>query len=215
MKKGLLHDLLCFAYTKSFAELIKKSMKDSILLVFIISFSIFVAGCASNEKRKLPANEKQIEILVNPTIDLFGVIHYLAGDNQYNENLLPEYNKKLENYFGHLRNHPSIEFIKELKNRYQINGDAPMALAVYIGSPPDLEPNTDLLNLSANLDPRWDSALIISYLEKARIFATESNFMKFHCSQKEFQDLAMANLKKMISNERIFVLWEIKYIRLC
>jgi hypothetical protein len=178
-------------------------MKNSILMIFLIAFTILITGCISNEKRKSPLSENQIEIVVNPTIDLFGVIHYLVGDKQYTENLLPKYNKEVENYFGHLRNDSSIKFAKECKNRFHINGDAPMDLAVYIGPPPALTPQLDLSNLLANLDPRWDSVLIISYLENARLFACESNFMEFHNSQKEFQNLAMSNLKDMISNEQI------------
>lgn len=178
-------------------------MKASILMIFVVAISICIAGCTSNEKRKAPANENQIETEVDPTIDLFGVIHYLAGDNQYAENLLPEYNKRVENYFGHLRDHPSVEFTKELENHHHINGDAPMSLAVYIDAPPALEPRLDLSDLPANLDPRWDSALIVSYLENVRLFASESSFMEFHSNQKEFQDLALANLSDMLCKEQI------------
>lgn len=179
-------------------------MIHSIRVIIVLALLIQLAGCTFDNKSESSSNEEQINIVVNPSIDLFGIIHYLVGDNQYTENLLPDYYAEVENYFGQFRSHPTIDFAKECKIQHQINGDAPMALAVYIGPPPKLEPKLDLSNLPADLDPRWDSTLISDYLEKARLFASESNFMEFHNSQKGFQDLATANLIEMISKEQIF-----------
>ena len=163
-----------------------------------------IAACSSSEQKVLTVGEAQIEIIVNPTIDLFSLIHQFAGDNQYNEGLLPSYKTEIEQYFSHLKDHPSIEHAKEFKEKYQINGDAPMALAVYIGPPPELHPRIDLSDLPAAFDPRWDSTLISDYLINARLFAEESNYMKFHASQTEFQESAIAKLEEMICKEQIF-----------
>jgi len=177
-------------------------MKYLILIILVIY--IIDPGCSS-PKPKIPVNNKEnIEIVVNPAIDLFSLIHRFVGDNQYTELLLPEYIAEVENYFGHLKNHPTIEFAREYNLQYQINGDAPMALAVYIGPPPALEPRLDLSNLPSAFDPRWDSTLISNYLINARKFALESNFMEFHNNQKDFHDMAIANLRKMIGKEQIF-----------
>ena len=54
-----------------------------------------------------------LEIVVNPSIDLFSLMSRLAGINQYKENLLPDYMADVENYFGHLRDHPAISFARE------------------------------------------------------------------------------------------------------
>ena len=179
-------------------------MIHSIRVIIVLALLIPFAGCTFDNKSESSSNEEQIDIVVNPTIELFGRIHYLVGDNQYTENLLPDYYAEVENNFGQFSSHPTIDFFKACKIQHQINGDAPMALAVYIGPPPKLEPKLDLSNLPADLDPRWDSTLISDYLEHARRFAVESNYMDFHKRQKDFHLAAMYNLKEMLSREQIF-----------
>lgn len=163
-----------------------------------------INGCSSKVRDNNVPQEEQVEIIISPAIDLFGLISRLADVNQYKELLLPEYIAKAENYFGHLRDHPCIAYARECNAIHQINGDAPMALAVYVGPPPELKLRMDLSDIPASFDPRWDSALISSYLEHARIFAHESNFMEFHKGVQEYLTLAKANLYKMINREQIF-----------
>jgi hypothetical protein len=175
---------------------------NNYLTFFILSLSILIIGCDNNQNPKLSDNQK-IEISVNPTVELFSLIHHLAGDKQYNENLLPDYIKRVDKHFEHLKNHSAIKFTKECGTLFQINGDAPMALAVYIGQPPQLEPKIDLSNLPNDFDPRWDSTLISNYLKYAREFAVESKFMKFHINQNKFHKESIKNLKEMLLKENI------------
>ena len=147
--------------------------------------------------------EYQIEISVNPTIELFSVIHHLAGDGQYNENLLPNYNEQVDRHFEQVKNHPAIKYAKECSTLYRINGDAPMALAIYIGQPPQLEPEMDLSAFPNDFDPRWDSTLVSNYLEQARAFALESEFMEFYHSQQAFHTASIKSLTKMVFKENI------------
>jgi hypothetical protein len=172
-------------------------------LTFLIIFlSIVILGCG-NKQDSMLSDKQKIEISVNPTIELFSLIHHLAGDKQYNENLLPDYIKRVDRHFEHLKNHSSINFAKECNTLFQINGDAPMALAVYIGQPPQLEPKLNLSTLPNDFDPRWDSTLISNYLKHAREFAVESEFMKFHMNQNEFHKESIENLKEMLLKENI------------
>lgn len=182
----------------------KLSIKTLAILLFLVQFS----GCTTKEQKPSDFSDKRIEILTSSTIDLFGIISQLAEDKQYTEFLVPRYNTEAIKYFEAFKNHPSIEFAKECKNKYHINGDAPMSLAVYIGPPPELEPILDLSNLPTSFDPRWDSTLISNYLENARLFAVESNFLNFQDTQKEFKELSIANLREMLNNVQIFQWYE-------
>ncbi len=176
-------------------------MKECLSIVIIL-LSALIIGCDSKQESTAAVGQK-IEITVNPTIELFSLMHHLAGDKQYNENLIPGYIKKVENHFKHWKNHPAINFAKECNTLYQINGDAPMALAVYIGQPPQLEPKINLSALPNDFDPRWDSTLISNYLNHARKFAVESEFMKFHMNQNVFHNQSIENLKEMLFKENI------------
>ena len=171
---------------------------------YLILFIIFILmiGC-DNKQNSTQSDEQKIEITVNPTVELFSLIHHLAGDNQYNENLIPAYIKKVDNHFGHMKNHPAIKFAKECNTLYQINGDAPMALVVYIGLPPTLEPKVNLSALPHDFDPRWDSTLISNYLKHARDFVTESKFLDFHNHQNEFHKESIEKVKEMLFKEHI------------
>lgn len=171
-------------------------------LAFVLA--ILISGCKPSDKEVNESEESLVEIVVNPAIDLFSLMSRLAGINQYTEVLLPDYITEVENHFDPYRDHPGIAFARECNAIHQINGDAPMSLAVYVGPPPELKMRMDLSHIPASFDPRWDSALISEYLEHARIFARESKFMEFHQSQQAYQDLAKQNLYEMISKEQIF-----------
>lgn len=171
-------------------------------IAFVVALQI--SGCSSGDHPEIASMENPLEIVVNPAIDLFSLMSRLADINQYKEILLTDYITEVENYFGHFRDHPSIAFARECNAMHQINGDAPMSLAVYVGPPPELKLKMDLSNIPPSFDPRWDSILISEYLENARIFARDSKFMKFHHSQQAYLDQAKQNMHKMISREQIF-----------
>ena len=76
------------------------------LFVFVLAFQNF--ACTVDDKKTDTNVEKPVEIVVNPAIDLLSLMSRLAGINQYQELLLPEYLAEVEEYFGHLRDHPSI-----------------------------------------------------------------------------------------------------------
>jgi len=58
------------------------------LSIVVILLSTLIIGCDTKQKSAATV-EQEIEITVNPTIELFSLIHHLAGDKQYNENLIP------------------------------------------------------------------------------------------------------------------------------
>jgi hypothetical protein len=173
-------------------------------LFIVVLLSLVISGCSGDMEQSDYSHEGQVEIVVSPAIDLFDLISRLANINQYMEGLLPEYFEDLENTFEPFRDHPSIEFARECNIMNQINGDAPMALAVYVGPPPELELRMDLSNIPAVFDPRWDSALISKYLEHARVFATDSKYIDFHNSKSDIHDQASRRLKKMLDEEGLF-----------
>ena len=172
-------------------------MKNTIKFIILLVFICLITRCVIKDGNPSSNVDNQVPIQVDPAIEIISSIHYLAGTGQYDEMLFPDYLAEVENYFGHLRNYPAVLFSKEINNFHNINGSAPMTLAVYLGPPPSLEPHVDLSTSPEDLDPRWTSTLINDFLEKARAFAIESNFMDFYNSHKEFHELAINNLKKM------------------
>ena len=73
----------------------KLSLKTIGIFLFLVQFS----GCTTNGQRPSDSPEEKMEILMNHTIDLFGVISQLAEDKQYTEFLIPKYNQEVIKYF--------------------------------------------------------------------------------------------------------------------
>jgi hypothetical protein len=172
-----------------------------------ILFSVLlmlISGCSFRERTETSTELYPLEIIVNPAIDLFSLMSRLAEINQYKELLLPDFIAEVESYFGPYRDHPGIAFARKCNAMHQINGDAPMALSVYVGPPPELKLRMDLSSIPPSFDPRWDSALISNYLAHARVFARDSRFMKFHHSTFEYLDQAKEHMYDMIGKEQIF-----------
>ncbi len=175
------------------------SSQTSILLVLILCWGIM--GCANTEE-ELPINaELPISVRVNPAIELVSTIHYLAGTGQYDEMLLPEYLGRIDRYFGEFKGHSAVEKVKEMNRLNSINGSAPMALAVYLGEPPGLEPVVDLSERPDELESRWTPKLIDEFLIEARKFAADTNFTDFYNGQQDFYALALGNLEKTLKEE--------------
>lgn len=164
------------------------------------------AGCSREEEDDFRAAEYGIRIEVDPAVELVSLVHRLAGDGQYTEGLLPGYSAEIENRFGRLKEHRAVRFARHCAAAYRIGGDAPMALAVTLGSPPDLKPRIDISRLPADFDPRWDPELTGNYLDSIRSFAAESDFMSFYDAHETIRRAAVENLEKMIHREH-FLDW--------
>jgi hypothetical protein len=173
--------------------------------LLLLCFAFFSAGsgagndCSNpNKNIDLLRNGRQIQritIRVDPAVELFSTIHRLAGTGQYDEMLLPEYDKRVNEYFAKYQDHPAIKLAIKMRETHHINGNAPMSLACYLGAPPELMPRAPFDPPSGAPDPRWTPETISLALEAARKFARDTDFMTFFDSQKEYYELAMENLR--------------------
>ena len=136
--------------------------KTPLYIVVIVLSSL--TGCSNRGREFSPEAEWPISIRVNPAIELVSKVHYLAGTGQYDEKLLPEYLGRVDGYFGEFREHSAVQKVKEMNRLHGINGSAPMALAVYLGEPPGLEPGVDLSGPPDELESRWTAELIDEFL---------------------------------------------------
>jgi len=180
---------------------VKKSVS-----VILINILIIISLSCKTEQSSQAENGDEILIRVNPTIELFSLIYRLAGVPQYTELLLPGYISEVENYFDPFREHAAIRFARDHYVLSDINGSAPMALAIYIGDPPELQPRIDLSPTPHELDPRWNPDLINDFLEQARKFAIDSRFMEFYDEKQELHKQAEENLGSMLKKEK-FTHW--------
>lgn len=181
-------------------------MKRSIYkILFYISISILLLSitCNSNSgsKEENEAISSSIKVSVDPRIELFSAIHRLAGTGQYDENKLPEYIQDVEEYFDPFRDHEAVQMAIRLRESHNLDGNSPMALAVYLTDPPELEGRAPLDPAPEDLDPRWTSEAIPAFLEAVRDFAIETDFNSFFEAHKSFYEQSVSNLQSTLEGK--------------
>jgi hypothetical protein len=92
---------------------------------------------------------------------------------------------------------------RDLWENHRITGSAPVALAIYLLPPPELEGRIPLSPLPADLDPRWTPETVSAFLEAAREFSMDADFMEFFSSQKEYYRRSVENLNDALVDQDI------------
>jgi len=169
-----------------------------------LGWIILTLTCLScvDDNRDLPENY-WIEIRVDPTVELFCTIHRLARTGQDATHELPKYIKEVEEYFHSFRNHRAVILAKRLWETHRINLSALSTLVVYLDSPPELVARNTLDPLPAELDSRWTADVIPEFIEAAREFSRDTEYMVFFDRQRELFDRSVMNLYESLNNENM------------
>lgn len=160
----------------------------------------------SRETRASQASSLQkveFPIRVEPTVELFSIIHRLAGTGQYDEVTLPEYVRDVWDHFGAFQDHPAVALAQEMSRSHSINGNAPMDLAVHVTPPPMLELRAPMELVLDDLDSRWSAEIIPPWLEAASAFARDTDFQSFFNAHESFYDQAVSSLRGTLAGTRM------------
>ena len=175
----------------------------------LIILNLICLTC-SNDNRILP-EDYWIKVRVDPTVELFCTIHRLAKTGQDATHELPNYIREIENYFAPFRNHRAVNLAKKLWETHHINISALSTLVVYLGDPPELIPRNQLDPLPSELDSRWTVDVIPEFIEAAREFSRDSEYMVFFDSQKQLFDRSIMNLYKSLNDENMLAWFKIYF----
>jgi hypothetical protein len=165
--------------------------------------SPFSSGAAQVPAQPSLPEDLAIPVYVDPAVELICTIYRLAGLNQYITHELPPYIDDVEERFGPWRNHRAVALAQDLWERHRITGSAPVALAIYLTPPPELEGMIPLSPLPADLDPRWTPETVSTFLEAAREFSVDTDFMEFFSSQEDYYRRSVANLDDALADQDI------------
>ena len=176
-------------------------MKKISLFFGLIILSLSCITCL-NDNSTL-ADDYWIKVRVDPTVELFCTIHRLAKTGADETHELPNYIRDIENYFASFRNHRAVSMAKKLWETHYINISALSTLVVYLDDPPELIPLNQLDPLPSELDSRWTTDVISEFIEAAREFSRDSEYMVFFNSQKQLFDRSIINLYKSLNDENI------------
>lgn len=142
-----------------------------------------------------------IPVYVDPAVELICTVYRLAGLNQYTTDDLPPYIDDVEERFGPWRDHRAVALAQDLWGNHRITGSAPVALAIYLTPPPELEGRVPFSPLPVDLDPRWTPETVSAFMEAVRGFSVDADFMEFFSSQEEYYRRSVENLNDALVNQ--------------
>ncbi len=198
----------------------ERNYRESVLAILTLSVLTTMLGCSPSYvrndvptvpeivTRSVQAGDVTIDVSVDPRVELMSIIFRLAGNKEYNACRIPKYDRAIRKYFKPYQNHSAVEFAAALREKRGMGYNAPTSLAVHVGKVPNLNELVLLDPRPTELDSRWHAEEAREFLEKARLFAKESNFGKFYNYHKPMYDKAVSDLTELLENRAHFEWFE-------
>ncbi len=158
----------------------------SLLIIVVLSGSVLAS-----------TSEHQLQVKVDPRIELLSVVQLLSGYMRINS-LDLEYKDEILDYFQAYQNHQAVKIFKGLANA-GFSYDAPPTAMLYLSQPPELEykvPFTDYLKQRAGGERK-----LRQFVDSLRDFAVESNFIAFYNQHQAFYEQLVEGVKDKIEDE--------------
>ena len=120
---------------------------------------------------------------VNENVELMSILSRMAGFPEYNMDMAGQYIKDMDNYFKDNTDHPAVQYMKGLRNKYGISFDAVMSMAIH------LDNRNGTLSLVEEyiptLEKRWKSVDKDEFLSYLNNFYKDTNFNEFFNAHKD------------------------------
>jgi 6-pyruvoyl-tetrahydropterin synthase len=121
--------------------------------------------------------------IVDKRVELVTIVFRLAGNKEYNKNILKEYTKRIEDHFGQFRDHEVVAFAKKLYKEKSISYDAPVSLAITLDN--RLNP---VVEYSDNTFLRWSEDDAREFIRLLKKFSQDTKSDKFFRESKNLYD---------------------------
>ncbi len=130
----------------------------------------------------------EIEITVDPRIELLAVVQYLSGyDDRVGliTDFEFEYKRGIADYFGSYSGHPAVIYFDRL-SQSGFSFDAPPSAMLFLTDPPELEQRYPFTQYITNRAGGKDR--LAEFVEMLRSFAVDTDFMRFYASHRAEYD---------------------------
>ena len=163
-----------------------------IIFCGIILFLSFVGINAQTAKNKAFT----VTAKVDERIELTSIVARLAGYEEYVHNNFKVYAEEVDKHFAKYKNHPVIEFAKEVRGKNGIGFDAVPNLAVGLNPTPLLTPR---VAFTADVpDKRWGKADAEKFAKLLRQFYKDAECEKFFKSHAEMYRIAEKRFQQVL-----------------
>ena len=137
------------------------------------------------------AQQAKLQPEVMESVELMSIIARTAGYQEYCNDLAGKYTEDTEAWFGSYRNHPTVDYFKNIRNVNYISYDAVISMALHIeadnGQVKYLKPK-DGFKGAKGIDPyrRWDRVNLDTLLVKLNQFYADTRFHDFFQQHQSF-----------------------------
>lgn len=146
----------------------------------------------------LCAKAQSIIPQVNENVELMSILSRMSGFPEYHMDMAGKYIKDMDSYFKDNTDHPAVQYMKGLRNKYGISFDAVMSMAIH------LENRNGTLSLIEEdiptLEKRWkevDKEEFLSYLNS---FYKDTKFNEFFKSHKDLYEKGLKSYQENVIN---------------
>jgi len=171
-------------------------MKNKIIVLIVMFFSILLFGCSQSEKKSVISNDKikevsviskeknSINVSVNPNMELLSIVQYLGNNNRGRMTKYSfGYKSSIDEYFKSFKNHEAVKFMDKLIDD-DFAYDAPPATMLYLDRDFNLKEG---LQYSQYLVDRAKGEENLNKLaELLKEFYIDTNFQKFYRDNLEY-----------------------------
>lgn len=165
----------------------------SVWFVFVLSWLAFAP----------PAARAQVEVRVDPRVELLSVLARFAGLPEFNAaNSASPYARRAEQHFAAQREHAAVARLRELRAQHGVAYDALPSLAVHLVDAERLELRAPLEPWPERLDARWKPGDLPAFLALARDFAARSKALEFFAAEREFYAQVEQRFSSSVPRER-------------
>ena len=152
-------------------------MPRAILVLF--AFSILLGSTVAVAQEK-GADAQNLNVSFDPRVELLSVIFRLAGNPEYNHpRSSSSYAAEVEKPVGSFRGHPVVQSARTLRARRGVSYDAVISMAIHVEDAAGLQERVAFDRTPSSLDARWRADEARDFLEKARQFVKDTDFLKF------------------------------------
>ena len=152
--------------------------------------ALAVAACAARSPAPDPSHiplrpdapVPELEVRVDPRVELAAVLSRLAGFDEYQVAGIPAYDRALEAHFRPFASHPSVAVLRRLREQKGVAYNATVEAAL-LAEPGTWKPRVTLEPLPPSLDRRWDAASVRAFLAAAARFDSATGATAFFATQ--------------------------------
>jgi hypothetical protein len=164
----------------------------------LVLVSLMIPGCRGGGKA-----EPAVRVATDPRVELMSLIFRLAGNPEYNQGRIASYNEAVEKHFSAFKDHEAVKLAARLRETQGISYDAVMSLAVHVTDAESLKEKIPFEPQPESLERRWTPQSAREFLQAARRFVKDSDFMSFVRSQADLYTLAASRMQTVMDQHGV------------